>query len=413
MEAIHAESGRSCSAADWRPIAVAAVAFVAGAAAGVAFFRRTTSSSAPNAGALVPEPRPALRLIGEILLGDIKGRMDHFAIDENRKLLFVSCLGDDCVLVVDVYASIVLQKLRKLRRPHGLCYVPAVGLLGVTCETNAGLGRVAFFEDRSRGSYHPASRLQTDGRLRGAYCEADNLRLVGDVGTQGGEEGDASSGTILLGHGEGTIGKIVLNFTVRQGGHVHCRQARLLDDDDESFQLEAHPESFQLEPTQPDGSGGRLFVNVADNCLVRVFSASISTAEGEVWPLPDGHSMNFAMALDAEGGHLFVITRRPARVVVYATASGAVVANLPCAGDADDAWWDAKRKRLYVTGGDGTITVVEEQRIRGTFVVLGSAVASGIGARTSIWYPSRDRLYVAAPAAANLGARLLVYEPCS
>ena len=408
MEASHAESGRSCSAADWGPIAVAAVAFVAGAAAGVAFFRRTTSSSASNAGSLVPEPRPALRLIGEIPLGDIKGRMDHFAIDENRKLLFVSCLGDDCVLVVDVYASIVLQKLRKLRRPHGLCYVPAVGLLGVTCETNAGLGHVAFFEDRSRGSYQPASQLQTDGRLRGA----DNLRLVGDVATPGGEEGDASSGTILLGYGDGKIGKIVLNFTVRHG-HVHCRQARLLDDDDESFQLKAHPESFQLEPTQPDGSGGRLFVNVADNCLVRVFSASIITAEGEVWPLPDGHSMNFAMALDAEGGHLFVITRRPARVVVYATASGAVVANLPCAGDADDAWWDAKRKRLYVTGGDGTITVVEEQRIGRTFVVLGSAVASGVGARTSIWYPSRDRLYVAAPAAANLGARLLVYEPCS
>jgi hypothetical protein len=35
----------------------------------------------------------ALRLIGEIQLPNIVGRLDHFAIDESRKLLFIACLG--------------------------------------------------------------------------------------------------------------------------------------------------------------------------------------------------------------------------------------------------------------------------------------------------------------------------------
>ena len=73
--------------------------------------------------------------------------------------------------------------------------------------------------------------------------------------------------------------------------------------------------------------------------------------------------------------------------------------------------------------GGGTVTVIgelhptfpSEGQLQGDgvqplqFTVL-SVIPTGIGARTGLWYPERDSLYVAAPATAKLPARLLVFH---
>lgn len=67
------------------------------------------------------------------------------------------------------------------------------------------------------------------------------------------------------------------------------------------------------------------------------------------------------MALD-EGDHrLFVVTRYPARLLVLETESGKIVQSLSAVGDGDDIFFGQARKRIYASGGEGAISVFEQQ----------------------------------------------------
>ena len=79
----------------------------------------------------------------------------------------------------------------------------------------------------------------------------------------------------------------------------------------------------------------------------------------------------------------------------------------------DDLYYDAALKRVYATGGEGFISVFQQEspdRYR-----LLAKVPSDVGARTSD-YPGRigmkafNRFYVAVPARAGRGAEVWMYS---
>jgi hypothetical protein len=80
---------------------------------------------------------------------------------------------------------------------------------------------------------------------------------------------------------------------------------------------------------------------------------------------------------------------------------------VPCAGDADDLWYDAARKRLYVSGGEGFITVIDQ--IDADHYQRAADLPTARGARTSFFAPDLNRLYLAVPARGTHGAELRVY----
>jgi hypothetical protein len=126
------------------------------------------------------------------------------------------------------------------------------------------------------------------------------------------------------------------------------------------------------------------------------------------WKLPTAHSANFPMVLDEAGRRVIIGARKPSRMTVLNMDTAAVVASLPSAGDMDDRFFDADRKRIYVAGGEGFLSVFQQvdadhYRDMGRF-------PTAVGTRTGVWYVSRDRLYIAAPPSGALGARLLVFE---
>ena len=47
--------------------------------------------------------------------------------------------------------------------------------------------------------------------------------------------------------------------------------------------------------------------------------------------------------------------RVPALITMFDTKTGELMARLPTCGDADDVFYDAKRERVYVICGDGSI----------------------------------------------------------
>ncbi|MEA3003957.1 MAG: hypothetical protein QOH81_2745 [Sphingomonadales bacterium] len=306
---------------------------------------------------------PPLRLVQEIPLPGVQGRLDHFTIDPKRKRVIFSGLGNDSVQVVDAFAGRQIRQIDGLSQPQGSLYLPETDTLYVA---NAADGHLNIYNGTSF-----ALIRQIDF---GLGSDPDNLRY------------DAAGKRVYLGYGEGAIAAIDAVTNQRVGT---------------DFKFKGHPEGFQIEQNGP-----RIFVNIADEKLIKVIDRK--TGRMSEWTLPPGHAANFPMVLDEANRRVIVGTRKPSRMTVFNMDTGAVVASLPAAGDMDDIFYDADRKRIYVAGGEGYISVFQQidadhYRDMGKF-------ASALGTRTGVWYVKRDRLYVAAPPAGGLGARLLVFE---
>ena len=118
------------------------------------------------------------------------------------------------------------------------------------------------------------------------------------------------------------------------------------------------------------------------------------------------------MALDESGHRLFVATRSPARMAVFDTSTGKMVAAFPCVQDSDDIYYDTERKRIYASGGEGFISVFQQSDADHYEAV--AKVPTAVGARTSAYSgkvgkKTFDRLYVAVPARAERGAEILIF----
>jgi YVTN family beta-propeller protein len=311
----------------------------------------------PPAWAAGPQP---LVLEAKIPLGEVKGRVDHFAFDPGRERLFVAELGNDSVGVIDLKQRKVIRTITGLHEPQGIGYVPSTDTVYVA---NAGDGSVDLF----RGA-----DLAPDGRIA-LGDDADNVRI------------DAKANRVFIGYGNGAIAVIDPSSRRKIG----------------DIPLEAHPESFQL-----DGSGTKLFVNVPDVRQVVVLDRA---AGRQVRTLPTkGARANFPMAVDDKAERVIVAFRNPPTLIVYGTRDGGVIAEAATCGDADDVFVDAKRRRLYVSCGAGVIDVLERQGVGYARI---ARVPTAPGARTSFLAPALDRLFVGVRAGAGGPAAVWVFRP--
>ena len=123
----------------------------------------------------------------------------------------------------------------------------------------------------------------------------------------------------------------------------------------------------------------------------------------------DGARSNFPMAVDVEAHRVLVVFRSPARLMAFATATGALEASVETCRDADDVFVDARRRaRVYVSCGEGVIDVFAQgsngyQRL--------ARIPTVSGARTSLFAAAADRLYVGVRASAAEPAAIWVFRP--
>jgi DNA-binding beta-propeller fold protein YncE len=304
-----------------------------------------------------------LQLEEEIPVPGVAGRLDHFTADAKRRRLFVSALGNNTVEVIDVFAGRVIHSIKGLAEPQGPLYVPAVDKLYVA---NAEDGKVRVYD----GATYTLRKTIDFGN------DPDNMRY------------DEASKTVFVGFGQedGGIARIDPKTDERIG---------------EVYKTGGHPESFQVE-----ASGGHVFVNVpdADNVVV---SIDRKTGAATKWPLK-GLRSNYAMALNEEDHRLFTITRKTPMLVVLNTETGAEVTRLRAAGECDDVFFDASRKRVYVIGGAGEISVFQQNDP--DHYELVANVPSSVGIRTGYYFAKRDRFYVGVPAKGSEPAQIWTYE---
>jgi len=303
---------------------------------------------------------PPLTLEAKIPLGTVKGRIDHLAFDPDRGLLFVAELGNDSVAVVDLAARKAVHRIAGLNEPQGIAWHAATRTLYVA---NAGDGSVRLFQ---AADFAPLGRIELG-------ADADNIRL------------DPSRNRIVVGYGKGALAMI--DPTNRQ---------KIGD-----IALKAHPESFQFDET-----GSRVFVNLPDAQQIAV----VDVASGKQASTLDTSALrsNFAMAVDAAERRLLVSFRDPARLMVYGTETGKLQTRRDTCSDADDIFVDARRQRVYVSCGDGKIDVFA-QAGDGYDHIAGIPTIKG--ARTSLFAPATDRLYLAVRAAGTEPAAVWVFRP--
>ena len=165
--------------------------------------------------------------------------------------------------------------------------------------------------------------------------------------------------------------------------------------------LKGHPEGFGLEP-----SGERVFVNVPDAKGIAVLDRT-SSRQIATWTVTQATG-NFPMAIRQRGTELLAGFRTPARLAIVDTLNGNLRAVTPSCGDADDILVDEKRSRAYVSCGQGFIDVFQ----------LGDAGVSRIdhiptmaGARTALYDPELDRVFVAVKATSGTPAAIWFYKP--
>ena len=320
-----------------------------------------TLLSAAGFGHAAQVQSPQLELERTIPLPNVSGRIDHLAVDVAHQRLFVAELGNGSVDAVDL-SSGATRRIGGLKEPQGLAYLPDRDELVVA---SAGDGTVRFFD---ASSLAPAGTVSLGD-------DADNVRV------------NPKTGQVVVGYGSGALA--VLDPASRAIVRT--------------IKLGAHPESFQIE-----GQGRKAFVNVPDAHKIAVVDLDSGRALAS-WRA--AHLANFPMALDRDAGIVGVVYRIPARLVALETASGTPKADLPVCDDADDLYFDDRRRRIYISCGSGAIDVFEQA---GGGYVASARIETRPGARTSLFVPALDRLFVAARAGSHKqGAAVLVYRPSS
>jgi DNA-binding beta-propeller fold protein YncE len=301
-----------------------------------------------------------LELESKIPLGQVQGRIDHLAVDVARQRLFVAELGNDTVGVVDLEHHRVLRTLTGLHEPQGVGYEPTTDTLYVA---NAGDGAVQLFQG---DDLNPVGRIEL-GK------DADNIRI------------DSNTHRVIAGYGSGALA--VIDPVSRK---------KIVD-----IKLKGHPESFQLEP-----EGGRAFVNVPDAHEI----AAVNFAQGnQTASWATGLLLsNYPMSLDQAGKRIHVVFRHPATLAAFDTQTGKKLYSIDTCGDSDDVFFDSKRSRVYVSCGEGHIEVFADQ---GNSYVWQAKLATIGGARTSLFVPQLDRLFLAVRANGQASAAVWIYKP--
>jgi DNA-binding beta-propeller fold protein YncE len=339
------------------PIQLAAVVFL------IACATRLANSQAG-------EKQP-LHLVQTIPLPNVKGRIDHMEVDVKGMRLFIPGLENGTLEVVDLRSGKWMRSIPRFKKPQGILYVAELNKLFVASGD--------------------------DGMLR--VFRGDTLDLLGPIQLEPGPNRvvyEPHSNLVYVGYGGKDAGK-----DYGEIGIIDARNDKHIAD----IKVAAHPSEILL-----NRSGTTLFVFISIANQLQV----IDTNKRQVvstWQVSSLHPGD--AAFDESTSRLFIGTRTPPEMIVMDSKSGREVAHLPTADGMDGVYFDAPRKRVYVSGGrelPSGFVYVYQQKDADHYEIAGKVATRG-GAGTSLWSPELNRYYVAAPASEGADAAVLVYEP--
>lgn len=303
----------------------------------------------------------AMRLVATLPMPHLEDRIDHMAVDLEGQRLFVAAFGHHTLEVIDLKTNRLQASLLRLPGIQGVAYSPETKKLFATLGDD---GSCRIFD---------APTLKELSRID-LKEDADNIRY------------DSKNRRMYVGHESGAI-------TI-----LDAADGKTIG----TIPLSAHPESFVLE-----SNGSRIFVNIPRALTVAVVDRNQMKVIAK-WSthLSAG---NFPIALDEANHRLFVGCRLPSKLLVYDTESGRLVSEQRINGDADDIFYDAKRKQLYVSCGAGYLDVIKQ--LDPDHYQRTAETPTATGARTALWVPQSNQLFLAVPRRSKQPAEIRIYEP--
>ncbi len=293
------------------------------------------------------EEPPSLERVATIALKGPVGGLDHLALDAERGRLFVANTVNGSLDIVDLKAGKLFKQIPGQAQIRGVDYSPDLDRIFV----GNGTGGVCNVFDGK--DYRLLKNLPLGE-------DADNVRY------------SPQTRRVYVVHADHELSVIDAD------GYVEGRPIVL------SKSLGA----FKVESSRP-----RMYVNAKAAGLV----VAIDAEKGQVidrFPVAPS-AVNASLSIDEANRRLFVGCRHKPAVVVMDSESGRIVASVPIPGDVDDLWYDARRRRIYASCGDGAIAVIG-QVDADHYKPLGD-IATVKGARTSLFDANSSRFYVAVP----------------
>jgi DNA-binding beta-propeller fold protein YncE len=253
---------------------------------------------------------PSLELVKTIKLNGPAGkRLDHMALDAKRDHLFVANSANNSLDTIDLKQGKVLKSISGQEGIQGVVYVPESDRVFAAL----GSGLCNIFDGES-------FKLLKSHKVPGA----DNPYH------------DSRSGVVYLTAADKKLSMIDAK-TLNVKGDVNLPTA---------------PASLVVEKNRP-----RMYVNAHVPRQVLV----LDTKKHDVlkrYQLEEAG--NYPLALDEPNKRLFVGCRMEPRLVVLDTESGKQLASVPIPHDVDDLYFDAKRKQVYASCGEGFVIVLRE-----------------------------------------------------
>jgi DNA-binding beta-propeller fold protein YncE len=289
---------------------------------------------------------PALELVQTIVLKGKAGKLDHLALDAKRDRLFLANTTNGTLDVVDLQGGKLLKQVTGQPGIQGVAYAADLDRVFV------GLGSGSLCNVFDGNDYKPLKTIKFD--------DADNVRY------------DAEHHLVFVAHAEKALGVVDAKSFAFKG----------------DVKLPGPAEGFQIAPSRP-----QLYLVMPSPSQVAVIDIDKRevVANYPIKMAGGGHPL----ALDDANKRLFVGCRQPPMVVVLDGQTGKEITGVEVPKDIDDLYYDAKRKRLYGSCGEGFLAVIKQSDADHYEVV--EKIATVPQAKTCLFDAATGRLFLAVP----------------
>jgi DNA-binding beta-propeller fold protein YncE len=317
------------------------------------------------AGLLLATPafaqQPSFELVQTIVLKGKSGKLDHVAFDAKRERLFLANTVNGTLDIVDVKQGKLLKQLPGQTGIQGVAYAADLDRVFV------GLGGGGLCNVFAGENFSPLKTIKFSD-------DSDNVRY------------DPATHLTFVAHAEKALGVIdARSFAVSP-----------------DIALPGPAEGFQIATTQP-----RLYLCIPSPSQVVVIDTEKKSILAS-YPMKLA-SAGHPVALDEANKRIFVGCRNEPMVVVLDSETGKEIAGIPIPKDVDDLVYDAKRKKLYATCGEGFLTVIRQDSPDKYEVA--EKIPTVKQAKTSYFDAASGRLFLAVPRQPDqAGPEIRVYK---
>lgn len=332
-----------------------------------------TPAPAPAPAMSAVKPAETLRLAGRTELPGYTGDFDHFEVDVKGNRLWLAAEDHGTLDVFDLKTGKLLTSHQGIvDTPHGILYLPGKNRLIVT--DSGGKDMVTKVIDATTHKVTGTLKLRAPGADAMGYDPSRNRLYIVNGGR------DAKMKETYLSE--------VDPITLKQYGEIKF-------------------DTDKVEAMAIEQKGNRLYINVTGKGYMAVIDKT-KRAVIATWPIKEAET-NAPLAFDEANKRLFVITRKPGKLIILNAETGASIASFKAPERCDQVFFDEANRRIYALGGEGYIGVFK-QKDADHYEEL-ARVPTASGAKTGLLVPELKRLYVAvSPGEGKTGAAILWFD---